>query len=251
MSRLTFSEVFTPVDHTSQIPLSLQIVSQFGDAIQRGRLETGAKLPSEAEMCAGFDVARSTLRRALSTLEDQHMIDRKRGRNGGTSIARSAPIARTPGTFTTLFDMISQTARKPQTQLVVAEEITVDEALSDASGFSVGVKLMHLLRVRSANDEAIAVLENWIRPEHLKFDLARLESESLEALLRETGTVIDHARFEYRAVMAGAYAKYLGVEEDTPVINEVRRVFDTTEQYEYSHHLSHPERERVRGIATP
>lgn len=251
MQRITFSDVFTPVDHSNQMPLNLQIVTQFGDAIQRGRLATGEMLPSEADLCAGFHVARSTLRRALQMLEDQHMIDRKRGRSGGTTIANSRPIARTPGTFTTLYDMISETARKPKTQLVTVEDITVDEALSDESGFPVGTKLTHLLRFRSANDQAIAVLENWFRPEHLTFDLGRLEAESLEALLREAGTRIDHAQFEYRAVTAGIYAEFLGVDPHTPVINEVRRVFDREQQYEFSYHYSHPERERVRGVARP
>ncbi|MGO1434738.1 MAG: GntR family transcriptional regulator [Canibacter sp.] len=251
MQRIKFSEVFTPVEHTSQMPLNLQIVTQFGDAIQRGRLTTGAMLPSEADLCEGFHVARSTLRRALRTLEDQHLIERKRGRSGGTTIANSGPIARTPGTFTTLYDMISETARKPRTKLVTAEQITVDEALSDESGFSVGTKLTHLLRFRSANDQAIAVLENWIRPEYLTFDLSRVESESLEALLRASGTRIDHAKFEYRAVTADIYADFLKVDPDTPVINEVRQVFDKEHQYEFSYHYSHPERERVRGVARP
>lgn len=248
--RVEFHRVFTPVDHSSSIPLNLQIVFQVEKAVALGRLGDGAMLPAEAELGGEFGVARSTLRRAMAHLEDRGVVVRERGRGKGTRITQSNPITRTPGTFATLYEMISATARKPVTRVLTFERMEVDEALSEESDLPVGMPIVHLLRHRSANDQPIAVLENWIKAEHVRFSPDRLEEESMEALLRETGVRIRHADFEFRPSRAGAAAAFFGVDADTPVINEIRRVFDESEQYEYSHHYSHPRNEQVRGVAT-
>lgn len=250
--RTRFEEAFQPVDHSSSIPLYLQIVFQVDAALRTGKLARDAMLPSENELCAGFEVARSTLRRALGKLEERGIIARERGRGKGTRIVRAAPISRTPGSFATLFDAISASARRPVTKVLAFEEITVDAELSERSELPRGASVMHILRHRSANDEPIAVLENWILSEYVGFDPVRLETESLEALLRECGVRIHHAEFEFVAVLAeGATAEFFELPEGTPVVEEVRRAFNSRHQYEYSSHHNHPENDRIRGIATP
>lgn len=249
--RVSFDEVFSPVDRSSSIPLNTQIVFQIDEAIRRGRISQGDLLPSENELCVGFRVARSTLRRALAQIEAAGTVSRERGRGKGTRVESGVPISRTPGSFDTVYEMILASARKPVTRLLVFEESEVDERLSAESGFPVGTGVVHILRQRSANEEPVAVLENWILREYVPFSPDRLERESLEALLKEAGLVTHHVDFEFRPTLAGEAAEFFGLERDTPVINEVRYSFDTRGQYEYSHHYSHPYNERVRGIATP
>jgi DNA-binding GntR family transcriptional regulator len=251
MERIEFSDVFAPVDHLSPIPLNLQIVTQIESALHRDKLEKGVLLPSEADLCAGFGAARSTVRRALKTLESRGMVTRERGRSGGTRIEGSGPLTRTPGAFTTLYELIAGTQRKPRTRVHSARSERVTDEMSDLMGFPVGTQVMHITRFRSANEVPVAVLENWIRPAYITFALERLESESLEALFRESGVKISHVEFEYVAVRAGKTAEFFEIDPSDPVLNEIRHVFDEQHQYEYSHHYTHPENERVRGVATP
>lgn len=249
--RITFSDAFGPVDHLSSIPLFLQIVFQVDEALRSGKLTQGALLPSENDLCEGFNVARSTLRRAMAQLAEHGTVSRERGRSGGTRIIRAEPVTRTPGTFATLFDQIAASARLPVTKLLVFQELVVDEALAAMTQLPVGAPVTHILRHRSANDEPIAVLENWILSDYLRFQPERLKAESMEALLREGGVEIHHADFEFRATLACETAGFFGIDADTPVVQEVRHVFDATRQYEYSEHYSHPENERLRGVAQP
>lgn len=250
--RAKFEEVFHPVDHSSSIPLYLQIVFQVDSALRTGKLSRDAMLPSENDLCTGFGVARSTLRRAMGKLVERGIIARERGRGGGTRIVRAAPITRTPGSFATLFDAISASARKPRTKVLIFEELVVDEDLSEMSELPIGASVTHILRHRSANDEPIAVLENWILSEYVGFDPRRLEDESMEALLRECGVRIHHAEFEFLAVRAPTgTAEFFQLPEGTPVIEEVRRSFNSRHQYEYSSHHNHPQNDRLRGIASP
>lgn len=249
--RIEFDTAFEPVDHASSIPLYLQIVFQVDGALRGGRLAQDALLPSESELCAGFNVARSTLRRAMSRLEDRGIVSRERGRGKGTRILRAAPITRTPGSFATIFDEISASARRPVTKLLVFEELIIDDELADLTELPIGARIAHTLRHRSANDEPIAVLENWVLSEYMDFAPERLETESMEMLLRESGARTHHAEFEFQAMLLGVNSEFFGLDAGTPVVKEVRRVFNSRHQYEYSEHICHPENERLRGVAAP
>ena len=249
--RIAFEDAFTPVDHSSSIPLYLQITTQVDGAMRRGRLPSGTLLPAEQELCAGFTVARTTLRRALASLEQQGTITRERGRGGGTRISSTAPISRDPSKFATIFEMIAATDRQPRTRLVMVEDVVVDAAFSDLSGYRIGQRVVHFVRYRSANEIPVAVLENWLAAEVVTFDRRRVENESMDALLSEAGIHAHHAEFELKPTSAGTNSEFLEIDPATPVINEIRYLYDERMQYDYSNHMSHPRHERFRGVITP
>lgn len=62
-------------------------------AIELGLLAPGEPLPSDAEIAAALDVSEITARRALKSLGDDGLLDRRRGRGGGTFVAASADTA--------------------------------------------------------------------------------------------------------------------------------------------------------------
>ncbi len=249
--RTSFDDVFQPVDHTSSIPLYLQIVFQMDSALRAGRLPQDTLLPSEPELCAGFDVSRSTLRRAMGKLEDRGIVTRERGRGKGTRIVSTAPITRTPGSFTTMFNQIAAARRRPRTRVLTFERLVVDEALANLTGFPVNTSIVHVLRHRSANDVPVAVLENWILSDYISFDPVRLEDESMDVLLREGGARIHHAEFEFQPTLAGEHGEFFCIDPAAPVIKEIRHVFNDRWQYEYAEAHSHPRNERLRGVASP
>lgn len=60
------------------------------DAIHRGHLRAGERLPSESELARSFGVAPVTVREALLTLRGQGLIVTRRGRNGGSFVVDDA-----------------------------------------------------------------------------------------------------------------------------------------------------------------
>ena len=158
--KVPFRRAFISVDHSTSIPLNTQIVLQFEEALRAGLLSEGDQLPSETELGKGFQVSRTTLRRAMAHLEERGAILRERGRGKGTTVVHAEPITRPPGSITTLYEMIAASSRRPITTLLTYEHQQVDETFSVTSGFSVGTRVIHILRHRSANAEPIAVLEN-------------------------------------------------------------------------------------------
>ena len=69
------------------------VVDQIRTVMLDGRLEPGARLPNERELCTLFGVGRSTLREALRTLEAQGVIEVRLGVTGGIFAARPDPTA--------------------------------------------------------------------------------------------------------------------------------------------------------------
>ena len=65
-------------------PAYLLISDALRDKIERNELEPGQRFPTERELVREFQVARMTVRHALDILEVEGLIDRRRGRSGGT-----------------------------------------------------------------------------------------------------------------------------------------------------------------------
>ncbi len=62
------------------------VVDQIQAAILDGKIEVGAKLPPERELCESFKVSRGSLREALRILEQKSLIEMKLGVNGGAYV---------------------------------------------------------------------------------------------------------------------------------------------------------------------
>ena len=78
------------LDPVSRATLSEQVAKRLAARITAGDWQPGAKLPSEAELCKAFDVGRSSLREALTSLAFIGLI---RVRAGGGSYVAEQPSA--------------------------------------------------------------------------------------------------------------------------------------------------------------
>jgi GntR family transcriptional regulator, arabinose operon transcriptional repressor len=84
-----------PLQRDSDIPLYLQVSDILAQRIVNGECSPGSSLPAEPELCAEFNVARGTIRQALSKLEAEGFIRREQGR--GTFVTWGEEPARVPG----------------------------------------------------------------------------------------------------------------------------------------------------------
>lgn len=72
-------------------PAYRQVADELRSQIMRGALAAGARLPSESELTGMFGVSRSTVREALRVLASQHLIETRRGVQGGSFVAAPDP----------------------------------------------------------------------------------------------------------------------------------------------------------------
>jgi GntR family transcriptional regulator len=76
----------TPGD---ELPLYRQVTRQITDAIAGGLLKPGDKLPSHRDLAAELVIAPLTVKKAYDELEQDGLIETKRGR--GTFVRRRSP----------------------------------------------------------------------------------------------------------------------------------------------------------------
>ncbi len=90
--------MFTPIKSNRVFE---DIAEQIKDAIYRGRLKPGDKLPSERELVEKFRVSRVSIREAFRSLELAGLLKIKRGAGGGAYIADldHHPISRSLSTM--------------------------------------------------------------------------------------------------------------------------------------------------------
>lgn len=72
-------------------PAYVAIADGLRERIVSQELPAGARLPSERELVDRFGVARMTVRHALDMLQDEGLIERRRGRTGGTFVRATPP----------------------------------------------------------------------------------------------------------------------------------------------------------------
>ena len=79
------------------------VIEQFREAIEGGKLVAGDKLPSEPDLGTMFGISRSVVREALKVLELSGYLEVRRGYGGGTFVCAAKPdeFAEVPPTVIT------------------------------------------------------------------------------------------------------------------------------------------------------
>lgn len=170
------------LDKNSDRPLYRQLAGLLVAQIQSGAFSAGSRLPSERELSEQFNVSRITARQAITTLLDDGLIFREQGR--GTFVAEPR-MRHLQGLTSFTEDMLAR-GFQPKSQVLVHELLEGDEELQRHLRLQPGDRILHLVRLRLANDRPIA-----IQASHISIRLCPgLEDEdftnqSLFALLRE------------------------------------------------------------------
>ena len=87
----THAAIFAPL---APVGRAEAVTQRLADAIQLGLLESGERLPTEAELARQFGVATVTAREALESLRAASLIETRRGRSGGSFVCGSGDDAR-------------------------------------------------------------------------------------------------------------------------------------------------------------
>ncbi len=77
------------IDRSSPVPFYFQLAELLEQEVVTGRWHPGARLPGELELCEHYGISRTTVRQALSRLEQRGLIERRKGQ--GTFVQRGQP----------------------------------------------------------------------------------------------------------------------------------------------------------------
>lgn len=230
-------------------PLWLQAVNVINAEIASGVLKPGMRLPPERELCQQLNISRVTLRKALTRLVEDGVLNASHGR--GWYVATGVSPKEWPNSLESFTETANRMGLTATSKVLRAEVLpaTLDEA--DELSIAPGAPLFHLERVRLLNAVPIAVDATSI-PSHSVpgFTDRDFRRESLYAALAEVGLDFMRADSTIEAREADAYlAKHLDLAEGKPVLVMHQLVFDRADKPMFASTIRYSgERYRLRTV---
>jgi GntR family transcriptional regulator len=143
-----------------QQSLADQILEILVQRIINGDYPPGSKLPPENRLRDEFNVSRSTIRTAVSRLEDRKLVHRQRG--VGTFISTQPNISNPLNEFIEFPQLIRENGYKPGYQELSSEIINAGEDVLDNLRLAPGSRVLRLRKIFTANGDPIIYVINHI-----------------------------------------------------------------------------------------
>ncbi|MFP5346150.1 MAG: GntR family transcriptional regulator [Actinomycetes bacterium] len=174
------------VDRGSPVPLYFQVAQALQHHIETGAIPAGSLLGNEIRIADELGISRPTVRKAIEYLVRRGLLVRKRG--VGTQVVRAQ--VRRPLELTSLNDDLASAGRRPATRVLALEVVPAGDDVAAELGTLAGADVVHLRRLRLADDEPIAVLSNYLPVGLVQLDAEVLEHRGLYEVLRSAGVHI-------------------------------------------------------------
>ena len=196
------------------MPLHRKLSSELRAQILGRALAPGAHVPTEAELQERYGVSRSVVRQALAALEQEGLVERRRGR--GTTVRERGELHRLVQRVPGLSTQVEDEGVHVSTEI---RELGLEPS-SEANAVLGSARVLRLQRLRSAGDEPLALIETWLPEELGDLTAEELTDTSLHATIqRRFGTHVVEGNRQVRAVGADSEtADLLRVAVGTPVL---------------------------------
>jgi GntR family transcriptional regulator len=203
-----------------------QVYLVLRDRIMSGAIGFGAKLPNENDLALAHGVSRVTVRRALSELQREHLIERRR--SAGTHVIYRAPPARMMADISGVLANLAEMGRRTKVQLLSFGYVQASGPAAEALGAGQHDLLQRSARVRSVDGLPFSYLLAHV-PERVgaTFSGKELADRPLLELLERSGVKLERATQRISAALAAPdVARVLDIETGSPLIELVRTVYD-------------------------
>jgi GntR family transcriptional regulator len=200
------------VDRASPVPFYFQLAGMLEEEIVSGRWLPGQRVASESELCGRYGLSRTTVRQALSRLEQEGLVVREKGR--GTFVNDSRPrswmIQSTEGFFG---DELLRAGRTVTSRILRREFTSLPRWACELLGMPEGSNGFVVERLRSVDGLVALYVVNCL-PEFARVAVEELmDDESLYSRLAAAGFAVAGGRRSLEAVGAGPnLARLLEVE---------------------------------------
>ena len=211
------------LDRGSPVPLYFQVAQHMEKAIESGQLPPGTRLDNELLLADELGLSRPTLRRAMQYLVDKGLLVRRRG--VGTRVVQ--PKVRRPLELTSLYDDLAATGQRPATVVLSNEVITAPDDVAESLSLPQGSPVIRLVRLRSASEQPIARMCNYLPATLLELPTPLLQERGLYQLLRSAGVQLQAATQTIGARSATAEeARLLGESRGAALLTMQRLTYD-------------------------
>ena len=185
----------------------------------------GSKIPSERELAAEFYVNRMTVRRALSILESEGLIQRKRGSGTfASSVPRKGDVCRLCGFTQTMREQ----GRKAGSRILTWRMLSCAPVYSRMEEQTEGRGVHEIVRLRLGDDLPVSVEYTYV-PADILGDVhsCNPEASSLYEIMEQRGVQLHESRQEVTIIKAGKKeAKWLEIPAGSSVFLFTFQTYD-------------------------
>jgi DNA-binding GntR family transcriptional regulator len=211
---------------TARRSLRHSLAQELRARIRAGEWRPGERIPSEPELARQETVSRSSMRAAITMLEEEGFVSRRHG--SGTYVTHRPALPNELGRNFGVSRMIASEGLEPGTVEESSGSEPAPRAVAEILGIEEGERVSALRRVRTADGRRVVDVTDWCRVEHLApEDLPTVGS--IYAALAERGLAVDHGVAHLTPRNAdGEVAERLGVPRGTLLltIDQVDRTAD-------------------------
>lgn len=211
---------------TARRSLRHSLAQELRARIRAGEWRPGDRIPSEPELARQETVSRSSMRAAITMLEEEGYVSRRHG--SGTYVTHRPALPNELGRNFGVSRMIASEGLEPGTVEESSGTEPAPRAVAEILGIQEGERVSALRRVRTADGRRVVDVTDWCRVEHLApEDLP--SAGSIYAALAERGLAVDHGVAHLTPRNAeGEVAERLGVPSGTLLltIDQVDRTAD-------------------------
>jgi GntR family transcriptional regulator len=204
------------------------LAAELRERILAGEWRPGERLPSEPELARRRTVSRSSMRAAITVLEEDGFVARRHG--SGTYVTPRSALANDLGRNLSVSSLIRSTGMEPGTVELSSGAVPAPATVAEALGLEEGEPVSVLCRVRTADGRRVVDVTDWCRTDHLApEELPDLPGGSIYAALAERGLAVAHGVAQLTPENAdGEVARRLGVPRGTLLLttDQVDRTAD-------------------------
>ena len=176
---------------TARRSLRHSLAAELRARILAGEWRPGDRLPSEPELARRRTVSRSSMRAAITVLEEDGLVSRKHG--SGTYVTHRPAVANDLGRNLSVTSLIKTTGMQPGTVDLTSGAVPAPPAVAAALDVAEGELVSVLRRVRTADGRRVVDVTDWCRTDHLApEELPDLPAGSIYAALAERGLAVAH-----------------------------------------------------------
>jgi DNA-binding GntR family transcriptional regulator len=141
------------------------LASELRARIRSGEWRPGDRIPSEPELARRRTVSRSSMRAAITLLEEEGFVNRKQG--SGTYVTYRPALRNDIGRNFGVSTQIASTGLEPGAVDVRSGVEPAPDFVAEALGLEPGEPVSTLRRVRTADGRRVVDMTDWCRTDHL------------------------------------------------------------------------------------
>ena len=212
------------IDHSSPVPLHMQVELLLRKLIEQPEYKKGKLLPKEVDLAKRLGISRNTVRQATNKLVHENLLIRKKG--VGTRVSNQKVTTHLDHWFSFSREMHDQGMELINYRVEVGW-IKATKRIAERLEIKRGTRVIKLERLRGQEDGPFVHFVSYFHPRVGLTGKEDFSNQLYEILENDYSTIPTTSREEISARVADAeIAEILGIEEGDPILLRERVVSD-------------------------